>query len=338
MSNNVGNPFVSLLVLFYNLEDSVDYCLESLLAQTYKNYEIVCVDDGSTDATRERLLAYELMPNVRVVTIDNGGVSRARNIAIEHACGDYVSFIDGDDVVSPYYLEFLVRSIVESKAEQALGKFRTVLVEDGVPWAGEWPNSLSFESLDRRQITHRFLYEEIIISPCCRLARRDLYLGTPFPEGKIYEDTLTFANQILSCNSFALVDVPIYGYVKRWESITKPNVPGVSQIENFGEAITRLAQDICMMMPMEKQALVFHTALDYTRLYRLACNLHGNETADKWRDKALDYVQKHFRGLLNDAEVSKGNKLRFFVLRFMPFWYNAIFDRYETVAFKRRQR
>lgn len=328
-------PFVSILVLFHNLEDCVDHCLDTLLAQSYDNYEVVCVNDGSTDRTREKLAAYELCQNIRVIDLENGGVSRARNAAIEHAQGEFVTFVDGDDVVSPRYLEFLVRALVESGAEQAIGKYCVVLTRNGVPVPDSWSDRFSYRTLDREQMAHSFLYGETIISPWCHVAKRQLYIDNPFPEGKVYEDTLTFEGQVLSCDSFAFVDVPLYGYVKRWESITKPSIADSGQIANFGEAITALGEGVRRQTIAQEAGLVYRTALEYSRLYRLAYRIRGDETADYWRAKALSYVKDHLKELRADKEVPKSDRLRFRVLCMFPAHFDQIFSKYEEAAFKR---
>lgn len=333
--HNNGDCLVSVLVPFYNLSDCVDYCLSSLLNQTHSNYEVVCVDDGSQDDTLEKLMAFSTNEKVKVISVPNGGLSYARNIAVQHARGHFVTFVDGDDVVSPYYLDFLVRALCESEADQVIGKHRSVLVsKDGVQ-AIDWGSDFLFESLDRSQMVHRFLYGDPMISACGHLAKRSLYEAFPFPEGKVYEDTLSFENHILSCNSFAAVDPEIYGYVKRWDSITKAKSVSSEQIENFAMAIQALNDCVMRIVPSEHRALMFRTALEYSRLFRLTQSSTDNETTKIWQSEALAYVKAHLGELKSDKSVSRMDKIRFTIMCSFPKLYDSIFSRYESVVMNR---
>ena len=98
----------SIVVPVYNVEQYLGQCLESLLAQDYGDYEVICVNDGSTDGSREILTKWESrMPKMRVIDRENGGLSAARNTGLEAATGDYVLFVDSDDWVAPHMLHTL---------------------------------------------------------------------------------------------------------------------------------------------------------------------------------------------------------------------------------------
>lgn len=102
---------VSIIVPVYNAENVLHYCIDSILAQTYKDFELILVNDGSTDKSGELCDRYaEKNKNVAVIHIKNGGVSKARNTGIELAKGDYICFIDSDDFVSKNYLEELIKA------------------------------------------------------------------------------------------------------------------------------------------------------------------------------------------------------------------------------------
>ncbi len=106
------NQKISVIIPVYNLEKYLSGCLDSVLCQTYKNFEVIAVNDGSTDASREILDRYA-QQDARVVPvhIKNGGVSNARNIGLDNATGEYVYFLDGDDTIEPYTLELLYGNI-----------------------------------------------------------------------------------------------------------------------------------------------------------------------------------------------------------------------------------
>lgn len=99
----------SVIIPCYNCEKTIDKCIESLAKQTYQDYEIIAVNDGSSDKTLQKLHVHEsMMNNLIIVTIPNRGVSNARNIGINKSSAPFITFIDSDDYVTNHYLEDLM--------------------------------------------------------------------------------------------------------------------------------------------------------------------------------------------------------------------------------------
>ena len=111
-------PLISVIIPVYNVGEFLAPCLDSLLAQTYQNLEILLIDDGSTDASGTRCDEYAARdPRFKVTHKENGGVSSARNLGLDIAKGQYIAFVDSDDRVKPDYFEVLYRSMAETKAD-----------------------------------------------------------------------------------------------------------------------------------------------------------------------------------------------------------------------------
>lgn len=112
---------ISLIVPIYNVEKYLQQCIDSILVQTYKNLEIILVDDGSPDSSGKIADENALKDSrIRVVHKENGGVSSARNVGIEIATGEYICFADGDDWLEPNYVEYLLSLAVENDAEASV--------------------------------------------------------------------------------------------------------------------------------------------------------------------------------------------------------------------------
>ena len=111
-------PLISVIVPVYKVEQYLGRCVESLLAQTYKNVEIILVDDGSPDSCPamcdEYAAKYE---KIQVIHQENKGLSGARNTGIDHAKGDFLAFVDSDDLWSPHFLESLYKALKEKESE-----------------------------------------------------------------------------------------------------------------------------------------------------------------------------------------------------------------------------
>ena len=111
------DPLVSIIVPVYNVKPYLNRCVDSLLGQSYQNMELLLVDDGSTDGSETLCDEYAAQDaRVRVLHKKNGGLSDARNAGVDAAAGEYLSFVDGDDWVSPYYIENLYRALEQAQS------------------------------------------------------------------------------------------------------------------------------------------------------------------------------------------------------------------------------
>ena len=116
---------VSIIVPIYNAEKTVKRCIDSILNQSYKNFELLLINDGSKDQSLKVIKEYK---DKRIVVIDkkNEGVARTRNLGIEKATGDYIMFIDNDDYIDNDYVDTYVNEIINSKSDLVIGGYRRV--------------------------------------------------------------------------------------------------------------------------------------------------------------------------------------------------------------------
>lgn len=109
----------SIIIPVYNVREYLDDCLKSILNQTYKNYEVILVDDGSTDGSAEICDKYALEKNIKVIHENNAGVSCARNAGLIRSSGKYISFVDPDDIIEMHFLERLIWTLLENSTDVA---------------------------------------------------------------------------------------------------------------------------------------------------------------------------------------------------------------------------
>lgn len=217
-------PLISVVVPFYNVEECVADCLDSLINQTFDSYEVVCIDDGSTDGTAQLLDDYAaLHANVRVFHFENAGLSVARNRGVELAQAELISFVDGDDFVSPYYLSALYEAYDNVPGRMAQAKrfkdTREVLKKTDWP---DRPSSTNLQILSGNDLKRSFLLGELSVAAWARLAHRSLYETVPFTPGMVYEDRVCMPDIIEHVSEVAILDQAIYAYVIREGSICKP--------------------------------------------------------------------------------------------------------------------
>ncbi|MBR2991081.1 MAG: glycosyltransferase [Solobacterium sp.] len=206
-------PAISVIIPVYNIEAYIEECLSSVFQQTYPDLEIIAVNDGSTDRSRELLQACAASDS-RLVILDkeNGGLSDARNHGLSAAHGDYVMFVDGDDRIRCDAAELLFRVCTENDADIAVSDME-YFYEDG---------ERSFSSGGVFRVTDAAAMPSLVSinnSACNKLFRRSLFDDLRFPVGKYYEDLATVPVLLYKAERVAKVDEPLYEYRQRRGSI-----------------------------------------------------------------------------------------------------------------------
>ncbi len=210
---------ISVIVPVYNMKEYLARCVDSILGQTYRDFELILVDDGSTDISPALCDEYAANDSrVRVIHKENGGLSAARNTGVNIASGHYVIFIDSDDWVREDTLELLLAAAERHDAEVSIGRFRMVEtsnVPDGEPLRQVVNKCVSGEEA-LRDILYGRLYGT---TACGFLVKTDLARKYPFPVGRYHEDDFTTFRYYLSSNTIAVTDTDLYYYFQRGGSI-----------------------------------------------------------------------------------------------------------------------
>lgn len=220
---------VSLIVTVYNLENYIEKCIKSIMTQTFSEYEVLLVDDGSTDNSRE-IIESLIKSDSRFVYIykDNGGVASARNLGLEKANGEYICFIDGDDYLESNYLLELYNGVSSKNV------------------------SFSICGIKRKYATHE-TYNEItdsIVKQCRypalwnKMIKKELFnkFGLKFVENIQYEDLLLGTEIYLASESFAVVNKPLYNYVQHENSRIRENTDSIFDIYHVCNEIESFAK------------------------------------------------------------------------------------------------
>lgn len=213
------DPEISVIVPVYNVEKYLPYCIQSLLRQTYKNFEIILIDDGSTDKSSLLCDEYEKeYHNIYSLHKENGGLSDARNYGISFARGEYITFIDSDDYVNELYLELLIISIKQTKAD-----FSVVGVKKVYDYSSNDSynkNEILIRRLESEKALECILYQQFHdVSAWGMLLPKSLVSKNIFPLGRLFEDLFTTYKFYLSTNNVAFVYAPLYYYYQRSNSI-----------------------------------------------------------------------------------------------------------------------
>lgn len=220
-----AHPLVSIIVPMFNVEQFIEESLRSAMCQTYQEIEVLCVNDGSTDHTRgiaQKVISGD--ERVRIIDQANQGLSAARNTALRQARGDYILFLDSDDMLANIAVESLVGAAEDHNAQIVTSR----LSEDaGFGRAVAEGEHVTFPVFVKATLDDFYYQESITNHSCGKLFSRSLFAdtGVLFPVGRSYEDIATTYRLMAAAEGIASADAPLYYY--------RPNEAGISHAYNL---------------------------------------------------------------------------------------------------------
>ena len=301
---------ITVIVPVYNVESYLRKCLDSIIAQTYKNIEIVVVNDGSTDASGEICKEFSEMDH-RIIYIEqeNAGLSAARNTGLENMSGDYVTFVDSDDWIEQDYVETLYQKITEYQADITVGNYYSFNESEGMFYfhiLGDsyyekvYDNVSIFENLYESQEMKSFA----LISAWGKLYKAKLFDYLRFDKGKLGEDGYFNQKMYLSVNKVVYLNKGLYAYRQRSGSITKTWTEKWMHalVDAMSERITLLAN---LGYPLEKHLAVYRQMLKVSLANGQASGLSDTATYKEFEMK---------RTLLNHLSIQEQKEKKAIVL------------------------
>lgn len=209
---------ISIIVPVYNVELFLDDCVKSIVNQTYKNIEILLIDDGSKDNSGKMCDEYAKTDNrIKVIHKQNGGLSDARNYGIKKATGYYIMFVDSDDIISENIVSSLIQAINKSNSDVSVCNL-THFQDGDLPLFSDVKN---VEDLSGKEALEDLLYQNFIsTSSCAKLYKKGSISGITFVKGQRFEDNEFLFKVFSSVNKVTYVNANLYGYRHREKSIT----------------------------------------------------------------------------------------------------------------------
>lgn len=217
---------ISVIVPIYNVENYVDKCIKSLLNQSDLDYEIILIDDGSTDSSADIIDKYYSVDNIRIIHQVNSGVSVARNVGIELSSGDWITFVDGDDFVEPNFISSLQRTIAINNCDMVVFNYKAFFNENNVfscrmlPYSKNRYISEEKDFCQKRMISQYYLGgdNETVVSSgttWCKLIKKDIIVNNniKFKPGLIKaQDTVFWLNVTEKASKIFFLNENLYNY------------------------------------------------------------------------------------------------------------------------------
>lgn len=214
---------ISVIVPIYNVEKYLNECVQSIVAQTYKNLEIILVDDGSQDRCPEICDSWAGRDSrVRVIHQNNGGLSAARNAGLDIAKGDYIAFVDSDDYIAADMFQVMLEALETSTTKIACCSPYIVTEQGELIREGRYPSE---RLLDIQQALHEVFTMRAEVSVWSKLYDRAIFEDLRFPVGETNEDFPILIPTIVSANGMVHVQRCLYYYRQRGGSITSQLLP-----------------------------------------------------------------------------------------------------------------
>ena len=304
------NEKIKVIVPIYNVEHYLDKSLDSLISQTYKNLEIIVINDGSTDNSGAICQEYAQKDD-RIVYIEkeNGGQSEARNMGLDRMTGTYVTFVDSDDWVEPNYVEVLYKKLLEYCADIAVGNYYSYNEQEGIFYFHIFGDSYYEKIYDNVSIFEN-LYESqemksfALISVWGKLYKADLFKQLRFDIGKLGEDGYLNQKIYLLAEKTIYLNKGLYAYRQREGSSSRIWTEKWMHalVDAMSERITLLAN---MGYPLEKHLAVYRQMLEVTLANGQASGLSDTATYKEFEMK---------RTLLNQLLIQEQKEKKAIVL------------------------
>jgi glycosyltransferase involved in cell wall biosynthesis len=212
-------PLISIIIPIYKVEPYLRRCLDSIINQTYKNLEIILVDDGSPDNCPQICEEYAAKDN-RIIAIhkENGGLSDARNAGLDICKGEYISFVDSDDWVVLNYIEILSSICLKENADITIGNHKKVAGNNEFKFCN---NLNEYKTLNSYQALENLFGEHALNFTVSwgKLYKAKLWTELRFPKDKLYEDAYLCHLLYSNSSTICFLDEPIYFYTQRSDSI-----------------------------------------------------------------------------------------------------------------------
>lgn len=328
---------VSIIIPVYKVEKYLNKCVESVVNQTYKNLEIILVDDGSPDNCPNMCEDWVKKDSrIKVIHRKNGGLSAARNSGIEVAKGEYFCFVDSDDYVAKDYVKSLYESLKSNNADMAICEVTEVNekynVIDDKKTRERLTNCVKtgLELLDLILPAKTYAY----VVAWNKLYKRKLFNNLRYAEGKIHEDEYIIHRIFARCNRVAIIDKPLYYYLKRGDSIIGIgfNIKRIDALEAFEDRF-KLCKEINQHKLARKALYVLLTTVAYySELLDSSTNVDDKSKLE-YRNKFKSIFKSYLKEVLCSKDFSFAQKFLVALYGISP----ALYKCYRRLLLLRRR-
>lgn len=322
------DDLISVIVPVYNVEKYLHKCINSIINQTYKNLEIILIDDGSTDNSGKICDEYALKDNrIKVIHKENGGLSSARNAGLDICSGDYIGFVDSDDYIAEDMYEYLYVNFKKNNADVAMCNFYNV-------FENRIEKSFSINDFDLSEqetmlsINLKYAYNAFI-AVWNKLYKKTIIKSIRFPLNKCSEDSAILIDWILKTKKMSYTSNASYYYVRRVNSLSNRKIDEhlFDEVENFNKILKICHKKFgnCIDIAQADLFIAYRISLD--RLLKSSnINMYIEE-----KIICQNYFRKYIRKFIFNNNINNKTKLIYLLISIHFRVYNWIKEKNEII-------
>lgn len=313
----MNNPLISVIVPVYNVELYLKECVNSIISQTYRNLEIIMVDDGSTDKSGNICDTFE-DTRIKVYHKQNGGLSDARNFGLKVSTGDYVLFVDSDDYLDLNMIKVLVDNAINYKVDISICGFSKYYNETKILKCSNETDNYKIDNL--RKIEYLYDFHHYGVGVWNKLFKKDLLENIFFPVGKVSEDYFVMYKIFYRAKNVYFTGQSLYFYRQRENSITKSKKTRFDVLEALNNYVDFAKNKEPSLLNSAIHASVFSWLGIYNTI------LNNKDALDKKKElrKKIKFNYK----IAYNYETSLNRKMQLFLFKYFNFFYPFFYKIY----------
>lgn len=323
----MNDELITIIVPVYNVKDYLEKCVTSIIGQSYGNLEIILVDDGSTDGSGELCDYWKKQDSrINIIHKPNGGLSDARNSALDVITGEYVMFVDSDDWIDLDCCQVLLENILNEKADIASCRYRNIYPDGKVENIGDDHQILQYEGIDGLK---EFLYGKTVDPfACAKLYKKEIIGNIRFIKGITGED-IPFNFQIFQkIQKIVVIGESFYNYrQQRVGSIC--NAPVSQKRIDSAFRWENIRQECLDKYPSIAKYALRRQTLFYIGLYNRI--ILGNKHFPETISMILQFVRKNIKCIIDSDITEKSIKIATWLLDKSPTIYNYVMRLYKII-------
>lgn len=323
-NDNNAKDLISIIIPVYRVEEYLTKCIDSVIKQKYTNIEIILVDDGSPDNCPKICDEYAKKDSrIKVIHKENGGLSDARNVGINNASGQYISFIDSDDYIDNDYILFLYKCIKENDSDISICTHyiekgnRTINLQNNIK-----------RTYNNVEALHDMLYSQNIdVSAWGKLYKKELFKNIKFPIGRLYEDSATTYKLLDISNKIVFWGKSKYHYVIRNNSITTNSFSNkkLDLIYSTKEMTDYISNKYPVLVDACNRRLI------YSYLSTLTQMTYTKDVDKDLKKTIIQFIKNNGNSIINDKDVPKRDKIAIITLKLGFFVYKICWKLYAKI-------
>ena len=310
---------ISVVIPVYNVEDYLHYAIDSLVNQTHKNFEVLLINDGSTDNSGKLCDKYAQEYDwIRVFHKENGGLSDARNYGVLKATNEWIFFLDPDDYIEPFTFELL--TLIRAKYQADLISTKVQTTNEYEKYFAEQFNLESSQRVTKEEALELMLEDKVAtVSACAKLYKKQILEMRPFPVGKIYEDFFVVAEHLNLAEEIVISPIVTYHYYSRTGSIV--NSAFSKKQYNFFDAAEHTEKVINEKYNNRRELINSVEAKTVIGAFHIINNAEKDK-ANLLKIRKL--IKNVFKSVIFNRQVTLKHKLKYILFLLFPLQYDRI--------------